>query len=54
MKKLLLCFAIILGSFVVKGQDTTSVDAKSFAYKVLSITHCLIRNGEVTEGETIV
>ncbi len=52
MKKLLLCLAIILGGFVVKGQDTSSVDSKSFTYKVLSITQCFFKNGEVIEGET--
>jgi len=51
MKKLLLCLAIILGSFIANGQDTAD-EKKSFTYKVLSITQCFFKNGKVVEGET--
>lgn len=44
MKTLILCLAIMLGSFIAQGEE--------FTYKVLSITACLISNGEVIEGET--
>lgn len=44
MKTLILCLAIMLGSFIAQGEE--------FTYKVLSITECLIRDGKVFEGET--
>lgn len=44
MKPLILCLAIMLGSFIAQGEE--------FTYKVLSITECIFRNGEVIEGET--
>lgn len=44
MKQMVLVVAILLGSFIAKGDE--------FTYKVLSITQCIIRNGDVFEGET--
>lgn len=41
---MVLVVAILLGSFIAKGDE--------FTYKVLSITQCIIRNGDVFEGET--
>ena len=44
MKNLIICVAIMLGSFIAKGEV--------FTYKVLSITQCIIRDGDIFEGET--
>lgn len=46
MKNLILSLAIIFSSFIAKGEGEV------FTYKVISITQCLIRDGEVLEGET--
>jgi len=49
MKKFFLILTTLLG-IVVQGYS--SPNDETFTYRVLSITQCLIRNGEVFEGET--
>jgi len=49
MKKLFLILTALLG-IVVQGYS--SPNDEHFTYRVESITQCLIRNGEVFEGET--
>ena len=50
MKNLILFLAIMLSSFIAKCQ--TSTDDETFTYRVTSITQCLIKDGEVFQGET--
>ena len=49
MKKLFLILIAILGIAI---QGYSSPNDETFTYRVLSITQCLLRNGEVFEGET--
>lgn len=49
MKKLFLVLIAILGMAI---QGYSSPNDETFTYRVLSITQCLLRNGEVFEGET--
>lgn len=49
MKKLFLILIAILGIAI---QGYSSPNGETFTYRVLSITQCLLRNGEVFEGET--
>lgn len=49
MKKLFLILIAILGIAI---QGYSSPNDETFTYRVLSITQCLLRNGEIFEGET--
>ena len=49
MKKFFLILTVLLGIAV---QGYSSPNDETFTYRVLSITQCLIRDGEVFEGET--
>lgn len=49
MKKLFLILIVLLGITV---QGYSSPNDEHFTYRVLSITQCIIRNGDVFEGET--
>ena len=50
MKNLIICIALLFGSFIAIGQ--TSTDDETFTYRVTSITQCFIEDGEVFQGET--
>ena len=49
MKKFFLILTVLLGITI---QGYSSPNEEMFTYRVLSITECLIRDGEVFEGET--
>ena len=50
MKKLFLILIAILG-IAIQGYSSPN-DEETFTYRVLSITQCVIKDGEVFEGET--
>ena len=50
MKKIFLILIAILG-IAIQGYSSPN-DEETFTYRVLSITQCIIKNGEVFEGET--
>jgi len=50
MKKLFLILTTLLG-IVVQGYSSPN-DEKTFTYRVISITPCVIQNGDIFSGET--